>query len=1088
MSESLVSVDEILDKNETNSSISDRGIDLADDPVVGSPNSPMSRSDTHSTDDSFGHGSSEEEEVDIDEVQDGGGSGDSGVDTGIHLEEYLHRSNTMVIYPEAVDEDRRSDYKGEEDENGLEPVNCPYCDRTYKRLTSLKEHIKYRHEKGSNSFSCPKCNYCFAHKSQLERHMATHMPGRNQVCEICNKAFVNIYRLQRHMLTHTSGNRKFKCGECSKAFKYKHHLKEHLRIHSGEKPYECSICRKRFSHSGSYSSHISSKKCSPVHVPPIIKDAMAAPVKVVSGDVLPDSNEGSGKENNGHSVSNNISYFYPLHVKIPTSNDLVPTNQNFPDKQNQQHLTSPPNEAVKKVLEIVGATVTKQQQEGQNTDISKIKKTVNPTQEHIEIISPKVNTTEKVKLPEITKDRGVVTAKMVKAPLGTIPPQDDNYSIVDYTLKKVHEAKAVASCLETHRKNNAGSLEKAFCKFCGKFFENPIELHQHERYICTMNEEVQEAVSSMDPPPLLKSNCKEFCRLCGESFDSPIEKHQHERYLCDMNADVCRQKMRSNNNDVLSLTTVNPESDEKDTNEENNDDVSVINEEKAALSDDQTIEVESTKEDDCESEEDNPVAATEDQPEVESISSAQEQALRAFYALQAQPSEDGLTKISQALNLNVNTISDWFQKARQQEVDGTDPSLKGLEYANKTAFNGSVSDSRPVSNSPEPTPSPVRTSVVQSSPQRPTATTPEPTRDEDRGVDLTRLRPTPLTLQTTSPISSPQTSPSSYHSRPIVTSSPSTTAHDAPLDLSVPKRMSPTPEYHLDRNNLMFHYKYPSLYSPALGSVIYPGLRPPLHPQASLYFENTIKAHSLAHQVNKRRYPDPPYFAYLPLPNGYQPKRQRINVPPMDYPQIPEMMAAEAGLRKPGTIELSHSPTYPVHSPKGYPEDSHEITSSRMDYMYDDNCNDDSPGKQRRRDRVVRSVIGGLYACSQCPKTFQKHSSLLRHVYEHSGKRPHMCKECGKAFKHKHHLMEHSRLHSGEKPYQCDKCLKKFSHSGSYSQHMNHRYSYCKREDNLGAGFGRKKGATIKQIMAKEDYVNGLTEEVKSTKESEIEA
>lgn len=29
----------------------------------------------------------------------------------------------------------------------------------------------------------------------------------------------------------------------------------------GEKPYECSNCKKRFSHSGSYSSHLSSKKC-----------------------------------------------------------------------------------------------------------------------------------------------------------------------------------------------------------------------------------------------------------------------------------------------------------------------------------------------------------------------------------------------------------------------------------------------------------------------------------------------------------------------------------------------------------------------------------------------------------------------------------------------------------------------------------------------------------------------------------------------------------------------------------------------------------------------------------------------------------
>ncbi len=30
---------------------------------------------------------------------------------------------------------------------------------------------------------------------------------------------------------------------------------------AGEKPYECSNCKKRFSHSGSYSSHLSSKKC-----------------------------------------------------------------------------------------------------------------------------------------------------------------------------------------------------------------------------------------------------------------------------------------------------------------------------------------------------------------------------------------------------------------------------------------------------------------------------------------------------------------------------------------------------------------------------------------------------------------------------------------------------------------------------------------------------------------------------------------------------------------------------------------------------------------------------------------------------------
>lgn len=59
------------------------------------------------------------------------------------------------------------------------------------------------------------------------QHSHSLSPTLTQSCTVCLKKFANIHRLQRHMISHQESDvlRRFKCDECGKAFKFKHHLK-----------------------------------------------------------------------------------------------------------------------------------------------------------------------------------------------------------------------------------------------------------------------------------------------------------------------------------------------------------------------------------------------------------------------------------------------------------------------------------------------------------------------------------------------------------------------------------------------------------------------------------------------------------------------------------------------------------------------------------------------------------------------------------------------------------------------------------------------------------------------------------------------
>lgn len=63
----------------------------------------------------------------------------------------------------------------------------------------------------------------------------------------CTRRFVNRLDLERHMRTHT-GERPYQCTVCHKFFRQTGTLRVHMRIHEGVKPYPCVQCGRSFRH------------------------------------------------------------------------------------------------------------------------------------------------------------------------------------------------------------------------------------------------------------------------------------------------------------------------------------------------------------------------------------------------------------------------------------------------------------------------------------------------------------------------------------------------------------------------------------------------------------------------------------------------------------------------------------------------------------------------------------------------------------------------------------------------------------------------------------------------------------------------